>query len=602
ESVGGAEQYLSAKIGDLTSPPIAIPGNSQKPYYLRFYYQYQTETENQDWDQRWIQISKDGGAYENILQQSDDLMGVWLHSQAINLSAYAGHTIRIRFHFDTIDLRFNAYSGWYIDDVGISIDALPACAPEGSEPNNTPAQAAAIAYGQSLPNDEICPGGDMDYYKFTGNAGDRVVVDIDAQSIGSSLDSIAYLLNSDGKTVLAYSDDEQPGLRLDPHLSYVLPSSGIYYLKVRAWNNPSVGGSAYFYHMRLFTDAQKPVASISSPASGSYLKKNPLTIQVNAQDSLSGVSRVDFYWHSDSWLNSDWVFIGSDTDGNDGWSMQFDPGSGYDERAAAFYAHIYDWAGNWIGAGTWNISLDSTPPDVAVFPVVTDPGSTAFQVIWTGSDALSGIDHYDVQVSADDNLHWQDLVTSTPSTSIWYAGQAGHSYYFRVRGIDRVGNMSVYMATTAPAAISTNICTKFDSYDNPTNDNTVNLATLTTPGANLQFHNFCNPLSASRLNDTDWVKFYARGGKPYVIQAIPVGPSVSVAIDLFDSDGLILRKHASPTGYGMPTSMLFAPIKDGMYAVRLTDTNGAIAGSQVAFQLRLTEGFRIYFSQVKSAP
>lgn len=46
-------------------------------------------------------------------------------SRAVDLSAYAGQEIRIRFAFDTVDANFNSYEGWYVDNVKV-IDAAPA--------------------------------------------------------------------------------------------------------------------------------------------------------------------------------------------------------------------------------------------------------------------------------------------------------------------------------------------------------------------------------------------------------------------------------------------------------------------------------------------
>ena len=40
------------------------------------------------------------------------------------------------------------------------------------------------------------PAGDVDYYTFSGGAGDTIVADIDASTIGSSLDSYLTLYGS----------------------------------------------------------------------------------------------------------------------------------------------------------------------------------------------------------------------------------------------------------------------------------------------------------------------------------------------------------------------------------------------------------------------
>ncbi len=50
--------------------------------------------------------------------------------ETIDLSAYAGQTIRIRFHFDTVDAEKNRFEGWWVDDVTIEVDSPPVYLPE----------------------------------------------------------------------------------------------------------------------------------------------------------------------------------------------------------------------------------------------------------------------------------------------------------------------------------------------------------------------------------------------------------------------------------------------------------------------------------------
>ena len=92
------------------------------------------------------------------------------------------------------------------------------------------------------------------------------------------------------------------------------------------------------------------------PLSSSILPKAPITLTVSAQDALSGVSHVEFLWHSADWGSSDWVKLGEDWDGQDGWSYAFDASNLSDQVNIAFYARIFDWAGNWTAVGAWNLN------------------------------------------------------------------------------------------------------------------------------------------------------------------------------------------------------------------------------------------------------
>ncbi len=95
-----------------------------------------------------------------------------------------------------------------------------------------------------------------------------------------------------------------------------------------------------------------------------------------------------------------------------------------------------------------SFSIDTTPPvsSITSLPAVTT--DTQFSVNWAGSDARSGVRWYDVQVrdgSRPDN-EWEDWLVNTTKTAELFQGQAGHTYYFRVRAMDEIGNWEAWPA------------------------------------------------------------------------------------------------------------------------------------------------------------
>lgn len=98
--------------GSLTSPEIYLPDGNQT---LTFYYRYQGET-GRLWDQRRVQISGDDGPYQDVLQLTDDQPGIRLRSPVIDLAAYAGQHIRVRFAMHSLDPLNNEALSWEIDD------------------------------------------------------------------------------------------------------------------------------------------------------------------------------------------------------------------------------------------------------------------------------------------------------------------------------------------------------------------------------------------------------------------------------------------------------------------------------------------------------
>ncbi len=339
--------------GYLTSPPIQLPTGGN--YFLRFWYQYQTESDGRHWDQRRVQISANGGPFTDLAQLSDDPPLYWVQSPAISLAAYAGQTVQIRFYLATLDRNFNAYSGWFIDDFSISDEPPPAC----SDADNSPAEATLISYG-STTSAALCPNGDVDYYRFQGNAGDQVGAWTRAQVDGSPLDTYLFMLDSDGRSVLAENDDQVRYQRSDSWTAYRLPRDGTYYLKVRAWNHPGAGGEDYTYTLLLTAESGNPTGQFVYPVTGQGLSSGPIRLQVSASDAQSGVGHVVFQWHAADWLTGGWITLGEDWDGSDGWNYDADTSHFPNFFGGAFYAQIYDWAGNWIGTGAFNLR----PPSI----------------------------------------------------------------------------------------------------------------------------------------------------------------------------------------------------------------------------------------------
>ena len=115
------------------------------------------------------------------------------------------------------------------------------------EPNDTLADALVSGIGPGsgsffspgeigdndrLPDD---PGLDVDLVRIVLADGDRVVIDLDADVFGSSLDSILTLFDSRG-TVVDQNDDESEET-FDSYLNFVATASGAYYVGVSGYGN-----------------------------------------------------------------------------------------------------------------------------------------------------------------------------------------------------------------------------------------------------------------------------------------------------------------------------------------------------------------------------
>lgn len=94
----------------------------------------------------------------------------------------------------------------------------------------------------------------------------------------------------------------------------------------------------------------------------------------------------------------------------------------------------------------FGIPEESTPPVVWVNPLPAESVPGPIHVSWNGSDNLSWVTDYDVQVSLNYGP-WTDWLLGTTGTSADYVGaRAGDVAGFRARGRDVVGNQSDWSA------------------------------------------------------------------------------------------------------------------------------------------------------------
>ncbi len=571
----------SSNSGSLTSPPIYIPDTG---YYLRFNYWYETETHGLDYDRRCVQVSVDNGPYSELHCLSNDGMGWWHGSPAIDLSDFADHIIRVRFYFDTVDELYNNFRGWYIDNFEISNTPPPSCS-DGNEPNGTPDEATTIAYGETK-SGYICPGGDMDYFAFTGSAGDTIVADVDADVSGSLLDSVLVLLDSDGVTELASNDDAVPGPgSYDSLVGYTLPHDGTYYLNIRDYEHPSRGDSNYYYDLSLSVDNSAPSGTFLTPTSGTYISSTGhISITAEAFDVGSGVRNVTFLWHSGDWSNPDWQVLGEDWDGSDGWAIDWDVGSLPDQTDAALYAWAFDWGGNWVGMECWGLTLDREPPTTEMETYAPYGGASFldFWLVWYGNDATAGVSSYDIQYKNGPAGTWTDLITDTTDTYARLIGQDGHTYYFRSRARDWASNAGEYPAT-AQISYTVQICpVGMDEWEI---DDTVAAANSISTDGTAQTHNF------DVTGDRDWVKFDVVKGQRYIIQTWNVGGYADTMLYLYDTDGsTLLAFNDDFDGLGWASQIEWVAPADGTYYAMVTHWDVYAYGCETVYTLSISKG------------
>jgi len=123
--------------GSATSPAIPLPPGG--PITLTFDYNLETELGFCTWDLVTVAVSTDGFSTSTLLAAqpgcgapvalSDPSPG-WTGA-SVDLTAFAGSTVQLRFSFTTVDGSFNTFLGWFIDNVEIDAPCAATLSLEG---------------------------------------------------------------------------------------------------------------------------------------------------------------------------------------------------------------------------------------------------------------------------------------------------------------------------------------------------------------------------------------------------------------------------------------------------------------------------------------
>ena len=119
--VGTTRGYILTPSIDLTS----VTTGAKLIFYSRWQHEYFPWG---DYDSMDVYISIDGGATWTRLWHRDCNEGPsfanW-HYEEIDISAYTGYTVLIKFRFDSVDPLYNNYEGWHVDNVIIRYYVSP---------------------------------------------------------------------------------------------------------------------------------------------------------------------------------------------------------------------------------------------------------------------------------------------------------------------------------------------------------------------------------------------------------------------------------------------------------------------------------------------
>jgi len=180
--------------------------------------------------------------------------------------------------------------------------------PQEIEPNDTTATATALSGTAGVVQGDIFGPGELDFFSFTANAGDRIYAAVStSNSANGSFDSTLQLIGTDGVTLIEQDNDDGAFASTSSTIAgATLPTTGTYYFRV-SHNVATLSMRPYRLYYQLRSGA--PVAE-TEPNDTFPGQAMPAGGWVSG--SLSSTTDVDFFTLN---LNAgDTVFLSLDLD------------------------------------------------------------------------------------------------------------------------------------------------------------------------------------------------------------------------------------------------------------------------------------------------
>jgi len=158
----------------------------------------------------------------------------------------------------------------------------------------------------------------------------------------------------------------------------------------------------------------------------------------------SRIESVAFWYHGRSWSNNDWVLLGKDQNGSNGWQAAISTATKPEASDYTILAVATDAAGNQDVDVVFNAIVDHTAPNLQVDSISSPVRSGEVTLNWTAGDNLAGLDHFALRrkLNYDDYVTLDEFISaSTRSYSVPVTNAT--IMIFELTAVDRSGNARV---------------------------------------------------------------------------------------------------------------------------------------------------------------
>lgn len=261
----------------------------------------------------------------------------------------------------------------------------PLAAVEFNEPiranNSTAATATPFTGAETKIVGNLYPNGDIDYYSFTANAGDRIYAAVMTSfSAGNSTDSQLTLIASDGTTTIEFDDDNGSFAALSSSIAgATIPSTGTYYIRVNDFTPGTTSERPY----ELWFARKNATPTAEAEPNDTSAQANALPASGLVSGARDPASAAEQDWYVFNLNAGDTVYLGLDLDPErDGVTWNGRLGFGLFGDANNQPIQVDD-------AGTGDVSPNPNIPSEAMFMTVKNAG-TYYAIVDSASPTVGG--------------------------------------------------------------------------------------------------------------------------------------------------------------------------------------------------------------------
>ena len=245
---------------------------------------------------------------------------------------------------------------------------------------------------------------------------------------------------------------------------------------------------------------------------------------------------------------------------------------------------VWDHEGNVTNAlNPRTILVDhACPPPTSNLKPAESFDSTAVLLSWEISDIGIGLGSFDLQYRNEPGIWDPADIQSFPfnQRSVWFAGQLGSSYAFRLRALDTNSQPEAWPANDAAEITITLPVTCVPDTFEPDNDST-DARPLTIREA--QLGNLCG------TGNPDWFWVELDNGRYYHISASSQNGGAAVHITIYAEDGETILASGQASGVGYDARVLFQSPSEGRYYIKIEPLMANLIGTDAIYEIMMSD-------------